>query len=93
MKSNMWEVDRKLTLHFKGHILSEQERREGDSNPRGPRRPNGFQDRRNRPLCHPSPNSMISPPQPIPLLRALGVGSGPMGPMGPMGAWLSVSDE
>ncbi len=29
-------------------------RREGDSNPRDPQRPNGFQDRRNRPLCHPS---------------------------------------
>ena len=28
-------------------------RREGDSNPRGSS-PNGFQDRRNRPLCHPS---------------------------------------
>ncbi len=29
-------------------------RREGDSNPRGACTPNGFQDRRIRPLCHPS---------------------------------------
>ncbi len=28
--------DRELTSHFKGYILSEQERREGDSNPRDP---------------------------------------------------------
>ncbi len=27
-------------------------RRERDSNPRGLLHPNGFQDRRNRPLCH-----------------------------------------
>ena len=29
-------------------------RREGDSNPRDPKGPYGFQGRRNRPLCHPS---------------------------------------
>ena len=35
-------------------LTSTKRRKEGDSNPRDRCRPNGFQDRRIRPLCHPS---------------------------------------
>ncbi len=45
------------TLEMSGSDASgrfQSERRGRDSNPRDPRGPCGFQDRRNRPLCHPS---------------------------------------